>query len=94
MKRRFGAHKIDSSYTRTPYAHARPIDLEEWVRSNAMSASKESLYTSVRGGGSGARISARAAPCAVRIPCNVPAPEHWTLVREVNMEKREPCEVE
>ena len=29
----------------------------------------------------------------VRISTNVPAPEEWTLVREANMEKREPCEV-
>lgn len=29
----------------------------------------------------------------IRIPVNVPAPDEWTLVREVNMEKREPCEV-
>jgi len=29
----------------------------------------------------------------VRIMHNAPPPEQWTLVREVNMERREPCEV-
>ena len=57
-----------------------------------MSASKDTVASSGRECVS--RASAPDAPLgALRIPCNVPAPDQWTLVREVNMEKREPCEV-
>lgn len=55
-----------------------------------MSASKDSLVSS----GCRSRTSVSGGPHrAVRIPSNAPAPDQWTLVREVNMEKREPCEV-
>ena len=55
----------------------------------AMSGSKGSLESS-----SHALRSGSAAPAPpVRIPRNAPAPDQWTLVSEMNMEKREPCEV-
>ena len=58
-----------------------------------MSASKESLPShGAPGDSSRASLSGGGLP-ALRIPVNVPAPDEWTLVREVNMEKREPCEV-
>ena len=44
---------------------------------------------SLASGGSGERQAAN----QVRIMHNAPLPEQWTLVREVNMERREPCEV-
>lgn len=61
----------------------REIDLA------AMSGSKGSLESS-----SHALRSGPAAPAPpVRILRNAPAPDQWTLVSEMNMEKREPCEV-
>lgn len=54
-----------------------------------MSGSKGSLESS-----SHALRSGSAAPAPpVRILRNAPAPDQWTLVSEMNMEKREPCEV-
>ena len=44
---------------------------------------------SLASGGSADRRAAN----QVRIMHNAPPPEQWTLVREVNMERREPCEV-
>ena len=58
-----------------------------------MDASKDSLLShGARGGDSRASLSGCALP-VVRITLNAPAPDEWTLVREMNMEKREPCEV-
>ncbi|CAI8016840.1 hypothetical protein GBAR_LOCUS10305 [Geodia barretti] len=58
-----------------------------------MSTPKDSLLShGVCEDVSHASVSGGALPF-VRIPTNVPAPDEWTLVREVNMEKREPCEI-
>ena len=51
--------------------------------------SRSGSMGSLASGGSGERRAAN----QVRIMHNAPLPEQWTLVREVNMERREPCEV-
>lgn len=51
--------------------------------------SRSGSIGSLASGGSGERQAAN----QVRIMHNAPLPEQWTLVREVNMERREPCEV-
>ena len=58
-----------------------------------MSPSKESLLShGAREEPSHTSVAGGALPF-LRILTNVPAPDEWTLVCEVNMEKREPCEV-